>query len=275
MLMENLIGGGSRESSEFSLKAILDLNWFLFQQTTIIFLKNARQLQRDFRKTLKNVILVPLFWLLFVGAFFSLINRNFVKDANYDIRPLYPLSDKGEFGVFNIDGKTPVFDFEDPPNLLLFSPNNHAGVLSLIADLQKTYPYIDVKGAADASAVDDAYFDNLFKTWSCLVFDLDEYQITSGNFSTPNNKVQYTLRNSPYIPVSTDYFDSEIYNEDRFPAVDYALITGYLTLQNYVRTWITQRNSGKTFNVETTVQRYPKSPIYADKYVIILIQHLI
>jgi hypothetical protein len=262
-----LIGGG--QTGGFSSKEILDLPWFLFQQTTIIVLKNARQLQRDFRKTLKNVILVPLFWLLFVGAFFLLVNQSFIKDAYYGIRPLYPLSDQGPFGVFNLEGKTPVFDYENPPNILLFSPNNHDGVLSLIADLKKTYPYIDVQGAADASGVEEAYFDNLFTTWSCLVFDLDEFQIKYGNFSTPNNKVQYTLRNMPFIPVSTDYFDSEVYNEDRFPAVDYALITGYLTLQNYVRTWITNSTSGKTFRVESTVQRYPPSPIYLQTYVII------
>lgn len=267
----NLIDGGNPvgQASGFSLKEILDLPWFLFQQTTIIVLKNARQLQRDFRKTLKNAILIPLFWLIFVGAFFLLVNQSFIKEAYYDIRPLYPLSDQGPFGVFNLEGKTPVFDFDPPPNILLFSPNNHAGVLGLIADLQKTYPYIDVKGAVDASGVDDAYYDNLYSTWSCLVFDLDEYQIKYGNFSTPNNKVQYTIRNAPYIPVSTDYFDSEVYNEDRFPAVDYALITGYLTLQNYVRTWITTKNSGKIFSVESTVQRYPQSPIYLQKCVII------
>ena len=243
-------------------KEILDLPWFLLQQTTIIILKNARQLQRDFRKTLKNVILVPLFWLLFVGAFFLLVSQRFLQNAYYDIRPLYPLSDTGPFGVFNLDAKTPVFTFENPPNLLLFSPNNHPGVLSLIADLQKTYPYIDVMGVADSNAIEDAYFDNLFTTWSCLIFNLDEFQIEYGNFSTPNNEVQYTLRNSPYIPVSTDFFTSEVYNQDRFPDVDYALITGYLTVQNYVRTWITNSTFGNSFGVQTTVQRYPQSPIY-------------
>lgn len=264
-MMKGINSNTVNESRELTMKELIDLPWFLFQQTTIMILKNGRQLQRDFRKTLKSVVLVPLFWLIFVGSFFLLINQSFVENAYYGIRPLFTLSDKGDWGVWNLDGKTPVFNFDSPPKLLLFSPNNHPGVSKLIDDLQKAYPYIDVKGAVDSSGIESAYYDNIFKTWSCLVFDLDVHQIANGNFSSPNGAVKYTLRNSPYIPIATDYFTTEVYNKDTFPAVDYALITGYLTLQNFVRTWITNSTTGKSFSVQTTVQRYPQSPIYVEK----------
>lgn len=151
----------------------------------------------------------------------------------------------------------------------MYSPNNHQGVNDLMETLQAENPYLRLKGVASADDINDAYQNNLFKAWAAVDFDLDEEQIAKDSFVNTTTPVKYTMRFVPnyvYGGVSTDFYNNEdIYNNEGIPPVDWSIATGYLTLQNFIRTYITAESSGLPRNeieVPTFVQRYPKSSIY-------------
>ena len=100
-------------------------------------------------------------------------------------------------------------------------------------------------------------------TWCALIFDLTDNQLENGDFT---GEVSYTLRMNPFAEIETsNSIDTDIYNDGQIPSVDNALMTGYLTMQNFVRAWIVSDNSNIDFNVTTDAQRYPPSSIYEEE----------
>lgn len=170
------------------------------------------------------------------------------------------------YGVFN-----PSASFNKGPtgpvtekNIYYF-PNNHTGVNELMASLGSTYPDLHIHGVSDLSDLVDNYQSNIFSTLYGIGFYLNAEQYSTGKFITApqGNIINYVLRVNPMAADLPTYeFDDQVYNNAGSNA-DAWVNSGYLTLQNFIRTYITNQYDGVTdFEVDTTVQRYPSSPVY-------------
>jgi hypothetical protein len=235
-------------------------------------MKNCRQLQRKGRITIKESVLVPLMWLLFVGLFFVLATNIETTDSIYKLHALPPLDSTSTWGIFNKDAEAPMYRAggNAVSKRLIYSPNTHSGVNLVMNKLSATYPDIDLVGVADKAALNDAYYQDLFTTWAAISFDLSASQISTDSFFPDiNNTVAYKIRISPLVTQNgfpEDYIDTDVYN-DIFSYSDLYWNTGYLTLQNFIRTEITRNYKipqFENFTVDTFIQRYPKSFIYED-----------
>lgn len=228
----------------------VELLLFFVEQTLILLAKNFRQLQRRGRNTLSQTFIVPLIWLAFVGMFFQLAIQQENSPEIYDLHALPPLDKTSRWGVFNPKAPAPANrpTGQAANTLLIFSPDNHDGVNSVMQQLKKKYPDIETVGVADTNAINDKYYTNLFKTWAAIEFDLTPDQKATGKFKSTGmftSDVAYKLRMSPLVASKglffpTEKLDVDVYNE-RLVQADLFWNTGYLTLQNFVRTTIAEQ----------------------------------
>jgi hypothetical protein len=217
------------------------------------------------RATLKE-ILVPLVLILMTIYLF-------VQSASYDpfYGPVYnllrlpPLSKSGEWGVFN-EPPSPDDDNADmtmnyvTKTRMWYSPQNHPGVEALITALNEKYPSVTPIGCDDSGDVFSSYEENMFTTWASLEFNLSPEQIQTGSFfaSSGTSNVQYTIRINPHVAVLPDSVLDEGVYKDAVSGADWWSKSGYLTLQNFVSTYLTQTyTADPTFNIDMFVQRYP------------------
>lgn len=236
-------------------------------QTAIMVWKNLQQKRLDGRTTLKE-FLIPMAMILFWIYITIQSNTPIIySDAVYSLRNLPPLSSKGQWGIFHsIDDDTvDVPMYITFTKLLLYSPNNHPEVNELMGNLSLTYPQVEVRGKRTSKDVESEYQANLFTTWAAIQFDLTDEQISSGKLitsTTSASEVNYQLRISPsimFLPDST--YDSDVYR-NAIASADAWINSGYLTIQNFVATYLATQYPGvpNNFTVDTFVQRYPKDP---------------
>ena len=154
---------------------------------------------------------------------------------------------------------------------MYYSPNNHPGVQALIDSLVSTYPDIDAVGALDNDGINHLYQQNLFDSWASIQFTLNSDQVSTGKLITSESTpslVQYQIAIAPINyggPLPAYNYTDSVYN-DQSSEADIYWTSGYMTLQNFIATYLAKNYSfvDPNFSVETFLQRYPKSPIYED-----------
>eukprot|EP01034_Spumella_vulgaris_P035334 gene35334-43567_t len=214
--------------------------------------------------------MIPFFVIGFVGWLLWLAAPNTIITALvYEKHSLPPLSTSGPWGIFDVNSNGNTEDILISKQLY-YSPNNHAGIQELIDALVLKYPNVKATGAASPDAIIDQYEVNLFDTWAALEFTLTPEQLSTGLLITdPNqqNIVTYNILVNPNVaPLSNDNTTDQVFNKVGTESDSY-WATGYMTLQNFVSTFLAQQypTVAADFNVDTFVQRYPKSPVYADE----------
>jgi hypothetical protein len=211
--------------------------------------KHISQKQRNGRQFWKDTIMIQFFVLAFITYILYSASALFPSPYTYDLTTLPPLSSQEPWGIFGRNSEGNVADTLISKRLY-YCPDNHAGVQDLINALVAKYPEIDAIGVADPQAVNDLYEANLFDTWASLQFTLSTEQQSSGKLilsqSTPT-VVSYTILNNPStyrgLPFSTDNYTDDVYNKQQ-AAADLFWSSGYLTLQNFVATYLAQQYDG-------------------------------
>jgi len=268
---------------EAVLDALFSVRLF-FEQIYIIVWKCWRQKLLERRTTIKDCILIPLF-VAFLGlilmAFAFANSSGGISPSVYDKMTLPPFSqtDGGVFdptAKFNQNSNGPVGS-----RTILYSPKNHSGVNTLMKGLHKLYPDLTVEGYDD---VRDAYSTRIQPTFYGVEFMLTREQYATNEFITSSvstNNVAYTIRMATNGQIRwqdptmlTYYNDYNVYN-DYECAADMWIGTGYMTLQNYIQTRIARQVNitgvaevDSDFSVDPFFQRYPKSKIYDDKFIV-------
>lgn len=214
--------------------------------------------------------MIQFFTMSFV-AYILYSNAGILPSADeYGYFKLPPLSDNKPWGIFNTGSNGNTVNTIISKRLY-YSPDNHAGVNELIAALVATYPDINAISAPDDTGINNLYEANLFDTWASIEFFLTPNQIETGELVTSQtsaSKVAYQIAINPVNygnPLSTDNTTTNVYNDMACEA-DIYWSSGYLTLQNFIATYLAKKYSfvDSTFEVDTFLQRYPKSPIYDD-----------
>jgi ABC-type multidrug transport system ATPase subunit len=222
--------------------------------------KHINQKQRKGRDFLKETIMIPFFVLAFTGFLFYEVSKVTTESGRYSLHSLPPLSSSGKWGIFNSDNS-----FSVGAKGLLYSPADSPAVQGLVSALVAEFPDLAPVGCMDASDCYDAYRSSIFDTWATLEFNLtaDQYDLFIPDQSAQTS-VDYTIFVNAALPRSA--YDSVVYN-DRQVSADMWWASGYLTLQNFVSTYLAKQytDTSPDFQVNTFVQRYPGSDIYEDK----------
>jgi hypothetical protein len=223
------------------------------------------------RTTLKEY-LIPVFLLAF-WIFFTQQNNSptIYADPVYSLRNLPPLSDQGKWGIFQDDDVQIDVSMFVQTKLLLYTPNNHQGVNDLMEQLAIAYPQVDIRGEKTSGDVDTEYEANLFSTWGAIEFELTDDQITTGKLITSSvaaSDVSYKLRICPTIMVSLPFplcfsaslpahllpqtlpdstRDEDAYR-DGVASADAWINSGYLTIQNFIATYLATQYPGVPSN---------------------------
>lgn len=102
------------------------------------------------------------------------------------------------------------------------------------------YPSVKLHGFPTASDVSHQYTRNIFDTWSAVIFDLSDEQISS-NLLVINqinqSVIDYKIRISPNemsLPDTT--VDEDVYRDSLADADQWAN-SGYFTIQNFISTY--------------------------------------
>jgi hypothetical protein len=249
------------------------LGYVFLEQVYLLLQKNVSQKKRNGRSFWKDSVMIQFFTLSFV-AYILYSNAAIYPSADvYNYFKLPPLSNDSPWGIFNqnSNGNTENTLIS---KRLYYSPNNHPGVEALISSLNTVYPDIVTVGALDDAGINNLYEANLFDTWASLEFYLTQDQLDTGlliTSETAPTQVSYQIAINPInygYGLSTTNFSTEVYN-DQSSEADIYWSSGYMTLQNFVGTYLAKNYSFvntnyPNFAIDTFVQRYPKSPIYED-----------
>jgi ATP-binding cassette subfamily A (ABC1) protein 3 len=246
---------------------MLQVTWLWAEQIFLMSRKHINQKQRKGRDFLKETIMIPFFILAFMGYLFYNINMVYNTPDVYSLHGLPPLSATATWGIFNPLAKQNNDNFYIEGKNLLFSPSNHAGVNDLINALTTLYPDVTSIPCESPEDVHDQYRTNMFTTWAAIEFNLSDAQLATGLLipdEDANTVVDYTIfinANDAILP--NDQYDDSVYNSEQSGA-DLWWASGYMTLQNFVSTYLARQysNVSPTFQVDTFLQRYPKSPVY-------------
>eukprot|EP01038_Epipyxis_sp_PR26KG_P005687 gene5687-7851_t len=244
--------------------------YLFIEQAITLSLKHVSQKQRKGRQTLKETFMIPLFVLLFITYVIYSSITVYPSPIVYQKHSLPPLSTEQPWGIFNIKSKGNVY-YSLISKRLSYFPDNHAGINALIKDLVSTYPDITAQGFADIDEVVANYQSNLFDTWTTLAFSLNEEQIATGlliTSQTNSSIVDYSILINPTEAILyQDNYTDTVYNKVAAPADAY-WSSGYLTLQNFISSYLARQydSVSSDFEINTSIQRYPKSPIYEDLY---------
>lgn len=255
--MLNASAAAQNNNNTFSSNPIIyygKLFYVYLEQIYLLLRKNISQKQRNGRQFWKETILIQLFILAFVTY---IIYQNATAPPSTEVYtkfPLPPLSNQKPFGIFNVGSKGNTAN-DQLSTRLYYYPNNHDGVNQLIQALTEAYPDIHAIGAADNSAVNTLYEQNLFNTWASLEFTLTTEQLSTGKLVTSDvlpSLVKYQIVIAPFGrggPLPT-YNYSSVYNDELSDA-DLFWNTGYLTLQNWIATYLAKQYSfvDSNFNV--------------------------
>jgi hypothetical protein len=219
--------------------------YLLFEQVYIMLAKHSSQKMRNGREFLKDSILTQVFFLGFVIYF--LYQESIVDPTAhpYALTILPPLSSQSPWGIF---GQSSNGNTDDTviSKRLYYSPNDNQGVQDLILALVAKYPDIDAVGAADGDEVNDLYGENIFNTWASIQFALNSQQISASQLVTSQTNpttVSYTILTNPSlnsVSLSIDNTTDTVYNDQQATA-DLFWSTGYMTLQNFVATYLAQQ----------------------------------
>lgn len=219
--------------------------WLFTEQVFAMCKKSVGQKQRNSRAFFRETLFRQLFILLFIRFLvFNIVTLPKFPDI-YGRHPLPPLSEQAPWGIFNSSSIENAGGFGGgDARTLYYSPNNHEGVKSLVNSLVAEYPLIFPIGAADAETVNSLYEGNLFATWAVLEFNLTQSQIESGQLITSQNSpstVDYTILVNPYMwPLPTTDSDYFVFNQVNC-AADKWWTSGYMTLQNFVSTYLAKQ----------------------------------
>lgn len=226
------------------------------EQVSFMCMKNVNQKQRNGRKFWKDTVMIQFFTLSFITLIIqSSISK--VKTAQvYEKFVLPPLSKDSTWGVFNSDSKgNAAGGFFS--SRLYYTPNNHAGVQDLINSLVATYPDVEAIGAADETEMNNLYETNLFDTWATIEFTLSDEQKSSGTLVTSQTSpstVSYVISINPLSHgggYSSFNFTETVYNK-QFSDADLFWNTGYLTLQNFCASYLSQKYDGVADNFQVS-----------------------
>ena len=186
--------------------------------------------------------------------------------SQYELIRLPPLSAGGTWGIFqeppnpNDDNTMPDMNYVNVKKLF-YSPQSHAGVQDFINALKIKYPDVEPEGADSVSDIDSIYEENLFTTWAAIQFDLTSDQLSSGSFFTTDgsvSNVKFTFRVSPSEAILPDYEYDDLVYRDSVAQADWWYKAGYMTMQNFVSTYMTQKiTNDATFTIDGFIQRYP------------------
>jgi len=247
-----------------TLANMCSLVGIMCEQVYIMVWKHLQHKRLDGRTTLKE-FLIPFalvsYWLYVMSQNNSPIEY---ADAVYSVRDLPPLSTKGEWGVFQtVDDDSIDVSMFLYSKTLYYSPNTNDGVNELMGNFSLAYPQVDLRGRKTPNEISIDYEGNLFDTWASIEFELSSEQESSGQLILSPSSVSnivYELRISPSqmaLPDST--YDSDVYR-DGISGADAWINSGYLTIQNFIATYLAQQYPGvpADFSVDTFVQRYPK-----------------
>jgi hypothetical protein len=240
------------------------------EQVYLLLEKNISQKKRNGRQFWKDSVMIQFFTISFVAYILSSNATTSPSADVYSYFGLPPLSENGPWGVFNQDGNGNTADTIISKRLY-YAPVDHPGVEDLINALTTAYPDIVAVGAPNANGINNLYEANLFDTWSTLEFLLSADQIASGQLITSETvatAVNYEIAINPVnwgSGLSTTNYSSSVYNDQSCEA-DIYWSSGYMTLQNFIATYLARNYStvSPAFTVDTSLQRYPKSPIYQD-----------
>ena len=115
------------------------------------------------------------------------------------------------------------------------------------------YPDVQTQGFENQEEISEAYTVHVFSVWCAVSFNLNRQQFASDSFF-PNvgepSTVAYSIRMNPNIldlPFTT--YDTNVHN-DYSASADGWLNSGYLTLQNYIRTYVTNTYPHASVNFE-------------------------
>lgn len=241
------------------------------EQVYLLLRKNISQKQRNGRQFWKDSVMIQFFTVSFVTYILYSNAAIFPSADVYDYFSLPPLSSDKPWGIFNQDsnGNTPNSILS---KRLYYSPDNNNGVNQLMAALGQQYPDITIVSAPDDAGINSLYEANLFDTWASIEFYLTPDQVSTGLLITDQtnpSSVNYQIAINPINyggALSTDNSTDLVYN-DQSCAADIFWSSGYMTLQNFIATYLAKQYNGvdPNFNVDTFLQRYPKSPIYEDE----------
>lgn len=227
---------------------VVTLSWLWVEQTFLMARKHINQKQRKGRDFLKETIMIPFFILAFTGYLFYNINMIYSTPDVYTLHNLPPLSKSATWGIFNMDAKQNNDNFYIQGYNLLYAPQDHPAVVDLINSLTAIYPDVTPVGCDDWDDLFDSYRTNIFKTWAAINFNLTHEQIATNSFvpdQAAATNVDYTIYiNSNYadLPTDSDLGDQgdNVFNDLQAPA-DLWWESGYMTLQNFVSTYLAKQ----------------------------------
>jgi hypothetical protein len=232
----------------------LRLIWVFFEQVLLMLQKHVSQKQRNGRQFWKDGVMIQFFTICFVTYILYANAGGFPYAYTYDYFRLPPLSDSQPWGIFNQDSTGNTM-YTMISKRLYYQPNTHAGVNTLMASLQQTYPDITIVGSPDHDGINSLYESNLFDTWAAIEFELSDDQISTGNLITSQTTpslVAYQVSMNPisWGALSTSNYTDAVYNKQNCEADAY-WSSGYLTLQNYISTYLAKQYTfvNPNFNV--------------------------
>ena len=225
----------------------LSLSLIYFDQTLALLNKHISQRKRNGRNFWKYTIFIQLLTVIFITIIVYWIARIPESADVYNRLKLPPLSTQKPWGIFNIESKGNTMD-DNISKRLYYVPNNHAGVNSLISSLLQMYPNIDAIGAENRDQMYNIYEANLFDTWATIEFTLSDDQISSQKLITSETNpsaVSYVISVNPAskgFGLSAENYTDIVYNKQSTGS-DLFWSSGYLTLQNFVNTYLAKQYS--------------------------------
>lgn len=236
---------------------------FLYAEQIITMLKKCvGQRRRAGRSFLRETAMRQFFFLGFIDLLLYILITSTAPPLNttYQKHALPPLSTKGKWAMFDsnstlIAGSNQYYSAVD----LYYSPNNHAGVTNLMNALKAEYPSVNIIGAVNPSDVQSLYQGNLFNTLGALQFNLTSEQVQTGKLVTSQtlpSTVFYTILINPIIQtLPTDNIDYSVLND--WPCLaDTWWRSGYMTIQNFVGTYLAQQYDFVPSNYEVKSARH-------------------
>jgi hypothetical protein len=217
--------------------------FYLFlEQVLIMCQKHVSQKQRKGRQFWKDTVMIQIFLLLFVCYVLFTSSIQLPDSSVYEKLELPPLSTAKPYGIFNLDSVgNEAASFTS--KRLYYTPNNHAGVQTLIDALVAKYPSVQPVGAASYDEILQMYQQNLFDTWAALVFNLNPEQVSTQKL-IPNENTTATVQYGIFVNpnnwgdgYTTGNFTTDVYNKLSCDA-DLFWSSGYMTLQNFIGTYL-------------------------------------
>jgi ATP-binding cassette subfamily A (ABC1) protein 3 len=242
-----------------------------FEQLILFMRKILAQKWTNGRETIKEFLIPLVLIAMTMYIFAQSVNFDGYFAANYNLIRLPPLAEVNtNWGIFqgppgDDDNLEPSLNYVSKERLY-FSPASHAGVAELMSAMKTKYPAINLFGEDSSGDVSTQYDENIFTTWAALNFELTDEQISTGSFLTAENNggvsnVKYTIRMNPQVALIPDFtFDDDVYR-DAVASADWYAKSGYLTLQNFVTSYVSglYPDVPDDFEIDMFIQRYPYS----------------